>query len=220
MSKKTSNKIKVKNDFNPIREDKDGVLAKRMIWSTKSIELAVKGLNDGKKLVANPFYEGNVKLLKGDLVFERTDEEIEEWKKCKDDILYFAENYCKLLTPEGIKNVKLRDYQVEYLEHLMKNRLSIYLACRQCGKCNSLINTILVKFNKNDDLFGVELKKYFDKYYYNIEHDCYKLPLFELYNIYDKSLAWKVKYRIYKLIYKLKEYEKTKKRRTSRKLER
>ena len=87
MSKKTSNKIKVKNDFNPIREDKDGVLAKRMIWSTKSIELAIKGLNDGKKLVANPFYEGNVKLLKGDLVFERTDEEIEEWKKCKDDIL-------------------------------------------------------------------------------------------------------------------------------------
>ena len=77
-----------KIDFNPVKEDKDGVKAKRMIWSSKSLDLAVKGLGEGRKLVANPFYDNNTKLLKGDLVFQRTHEEIAEWKKCKNDILY------------------------------------------------------------------------------------------------------------------------------------
>ena len=88
--------------FNPVKEDKDGVIAKRMIWSTEAINLALKGLEQGRKLIANPFYENNFRLLKGDLVFERTPEEIEEWKHCATDIVYFAEKYCKLMTPEGI----------------------------------------------------------------------------------------------------------------------
>ena len=57
-----------KVDFNPVKEDRDGVKAKRMIWSSKSLELAVKGLGEGRKLVANPFYENNTKLLKGILL--------------------------------------------------------------------------------------------------------------------------------------------------------
>ena len=102
---------KKKEVFNPIKEDESGKIAKRMIWSTESLNLAIKGLEEGKKLKANPFYENNTRLLKGDLVFERTEEEIEEWKKCRDDILYFAEKYCKLMTPEGIQHIHLRDYQ-------------------------------------------------------------------------------------------------------------
>ena len=50
-----------KIDFNPVKEDKDGVKAKRMIWSSKSLDLAVKGLGEGRKLVANPFYDNNTK---------------------------------------------------------------------------------------------------------------------------------------------------------------
>lgn len=187
---------KTKETFNPVKENKDGVLAKRMVWSSKALELAINGLNEGKKLIANPFYEGNVKLLKGDLVFERTNEEIEEWKKCKDDIIYFTENYCKLLTPEGIKFVSLRDYQREYLRHLVENRLSIYLACRQCGKCLTFNELIKIRGS-----FDKKIKKYFDKHYYNNIYDCYEIPLFELYNLYESSFTWKLKYKLYKLSY-------------------
>lgn len=194
-------------DFNPVKEEKDGVKAKRVIWSTNSLNAALKALEQGKKLVANPFYENNMKLLKGDLVFQRTQEEINEWVKCKNDIVYFAEKYCKLMTPEGIKNVNLRDYQKRYLKHLEENRLSIYLACRQCGKCNSFIINVLVKipdFNtivKNQNLAD-KLKKYFDKNYYIKEKDCYNLPLFELYNLYDNSFRWKIQYFLYKILYR------------------
>ena len=195
-----------KIDFDPIKEDKDGVKAKRMIWSTKTLDLAIKGLGEGRKLVANPFYENNIKLLKGDLVFQRTPEEVAEWKKCKKDIHYFVEKYCKLMTPEGIKHITLRDYQHKYLDHLDKNQLSVYLACRQCGKCLVFNELIKVRLSNNIQLDD-RLKKYLVNNYYIIEEDCYELPLFELYNLYDNSFLWKLKYNIYKLIYKLERYE-------------
>ena len=56
-------KTRVKESFNPIKEDKDGIKAKRAIWSTRAIDLAFEGLKQGRKLVANPFYENNTKLL-------------------------------------------------------------------------------------------------------------------------------------------------------------
>lgn len=149
-------------DFNPVKEDKDGVRAKRTIWSTKSLDLALKGIEQGKKLVANPFYENNTKLLKGDLVFQRTQEEIDEWVRCKNDIIYFVEKYCKLMTPEGIKYVKMRDYQKKYLNHLVNNRLSIYLACRQCGKTTTsavfMLHYILFNVDKNSLVLGNKRK--------------------------------------------------------------
>lgn len=153
---------KIKTAFNPVKEEQDGKIAKRMIWSTISIDMALKGLEQGRKLVANPFYENNTKILKGDLVFERTDEEIEEWLRCKNDILYFAEKYCKLMTPQGIQHIKLRDYQKKYLKHLEDNRLSIYLACRQCSKTTMssifMLHYICFNVDKNALVLGNKRK--------------------------------------------------------------
>lgn len=158
-----NDKKKIKRDvFNPVKEDTSGVQAKRAIWSSKSLDLALEGIKQGRKLVANPFYENNTKLLKGDLVFDRTIDEIQEWFKCKNDIIYFVEKYCKLMTPEGIKNVKLRDYQKKYLKHLVENRLSIYLACRQCGKTTTsavfMLHYILFNVDKNALVLGNKRK--------------------------------------------------------------
>jgi hypothetical protein len=158
MSENSKTVKKQKEVFNPVKEDKDGIMAKRMIWSTKSLKLAVDGLIAGRKLIANPFYEKNSSLLKGDLVFDRTEEEIKEWFKCKNDILYFAEKYCKLMTPEGIKNISLRPYQKRYLQHLEKNRLSIYLSCRQSGKTTTsaifMLHYIVFNVDKNALVLG------------------------------------------------------------------
>lgn len=149
-------------EFNPVKEEKDGVKARRTVWSTKALDLALAGIEQGKKLIANPFYENNTKLLKGDLVFQRTPEEIAEWLRCKNDIIYFVEKYCKLMTPEGIKNVKMRDYQRRYLKHLIDNRLSIYLACRQCGKTTTsavfMLHYILFNVDKNALVLGNKRK--------------------------------------------------------------
>ena len=153
---------KIKSTFNPVKEEQDGKVARRMVWSTMSLDMALKGLEQGRKLVANPFYENNTKILKGDLVFERTEEEIEEWLRCKNDILYFAEKYCKLMTPQGIQHITLRDYQKLYLKHLEKNRLSIYLACRQCSKTTMssifMLHYICFNVDKNALVLGNKRK--------------------------------------------------------------
>ena len=180
-------------EFDPVKEEKDGVIARRSIWSTKAFDRAIEGLNDGRKLSANPFFMNNIKLSKADLVYQRTDEEIGEFAKCMKDINYFANNYCKLMTPEGVKNIKLRDYQSKYLEHVQKNRLSIYLSCRQAGKC--LIMSTMWKGKITDERLINRLKNY-----YNIEDDTYTVPLYELYNLYDNSLLWKIKYYLYKFL--------------------
>lgn len=167
--------------FNPIKEDKDGVLAKRTIWSTESLRLALKGLEQGRKLVANPFYENNSQLLKGDLVFERTEEEKEEWKRCAKDIIYFAEKYCKLMTPEGIQHIKLRDYQKKYLQFLVDNRLTIYLACRQASKTTTsgiyLLWYILFNFDKNS-LVIADVRKHAVEILDKTKKIFYEIPYF------------------------------------------
>jgi hypothetical protein len=201
---------KTNNSFNPIKEDKDGVIAKRMIWNTATLEMAIKGLDDGRKLVANPFYENNTRLLKAELVFQRTEEEKLEWKKCATDIIYFVNKYCKLMTPQGIKHVTLRGYQERYLQHLMGHRLSIYLACRQCGKCVSFLTVAKIKIDFTQ-IFCIDdkLKNYLVSNYYSKKEDCFNLPLFELQNLYDKRFIWKLKYHLYKKLYQLEQDEKS-----------
>ena len=187
-------------DFDPIKVSEDGKKSKSVIWTSKALSIAVKGLEQGKRLVANPFYENNVKLLKGDLVFKRTDEEIKEWLKCKNDIIYFAATYCKLMTPEGIKNITLRDYQEKYLNHVSENQLSIYLSCRQSGKCVDMSTHVKLRFK---DTFPFEIPDRFYRDYYITDMDCFNIPLFELYNFFDKSFNWKMKYYIYRMLWAL-----------------
>lgn len=183
-------------DFNPIKEEVGGKKAHAMIWSTKTLETALKGLEQGRKLIANPFYENNTRLLKSDLVFKRTPEEIEEFKKCMNDILYFANKYCQLMTPEGVKHIKLRDYQEKYLEQVTHNQMNIMLSARQAGKCVSPITTVQTKI----DCREVKNKKIMSYYKGN---DVFELPLFEIENLYKTGVKWSIKYIIYKMIYRL-----------------
>jgi len=167
-------------NFNPIKEDESGKRAKRVIWSTNVINMALEGLDKGKRLVANPFYENNSKLLKAGLVFHRTPEEIEEWKKCAADVIYFAKQ-CKLMTPEGIQYIELRPYQEKYLRHLEQHNMSIYLAARQSGKTTTsaifLLWYILFNFDKNALVLGNKgktAKEILDK----IKKIFYELPFY------------------------------------------
>ena len=191
-------------EFDPIKYDKGGKEAEKVIWSTKSLNAAVKALNEGLPLKANPFIGKNTKLLKPDLVYRRTPEEIEDYVKCMQDPVHFGSK-CYLMTPSGLQQCKLRDYQEDYLRHLQKNRFSIWLACRQAGKSLNLTSRIKIKI-KNDD-FCPQVKNFI---YYYIKDNIYEIPIFELINLYKKSFIWKLKYPLYKLIYKLENHARSK----------
>lgn len=145
-------------EFDPVKELKGNDQAKQVIWTTKALNRAVDAIKQGLPLKVNPFIGQNTKLLKPELVFERTDEEIEDYIKCMQDVTYFASK-CFVMTPEGLQPIILRDYQEEYLRHLQNNRFSIFLACRQAGK--SVVTAIycLWKILFNIDKSGLILSK-------------------------------------------------------------
>jgi hypothetical protein len=57
-----------------------------------------------------------------------------EWRRCRDDIIYFAENYCYIKHPaEGAILIPLRDVQRTILKAWSTDRLSLSLKARQIG---------------------------------------------------------------------------------------
>ena len=160
-NKKTAKDIKPKAGFNPVKNDTENGKSSKVVWSTEALNTALEGLDQGFKLKANPFYDNNTKLLKADLLFERTPEELKHFKECMKDVLVFAKE-CQLMTPQGIQHVKLRDYQEEYLKHLQNNRLSIFLSCRQSGKTTTsaifMLWYVLFNVDKNALVLGNKYK--------------------------------------------------------------
>ena len=145
-------------EYNPVKEIKGGVEASKVIWSTKSLLAAVEALKKGLPLKANPFCGTNTMLLKPDIVYRRTQEEVDDYIRCMQDPLYFAEK-CFLMTPKGLQAVKMRDYQKEYLKNLKENRFNILLACRQAGKSVTTAIFGLWKILFCNDRNGVILSK-------------------------------------------------------------
>lgn len=190
----------VRPTFNPIKEMHGDQRSQAIQWTTEILDVAIKGLGKGKRLVANPFYENNTKLLKPDLVFVRTQWEKNEWKRCANNIFYFIEKYAKTMTPLGIRNITLRDYQKEYLQLLMDHQLTIYRAARQSAKCAFFLSRIQCKINPKNCPPALKNKTLTDYY---INEDTYDIPFYEIWNCYDNSFGWKIKYRIYKIIDKL-----------------
>lgn len=118
-----------------IPKDDTDTQASKLIWSTKKVNDLILALDQGyRPKVALPFYEGKQFLRKGNIVFEYTDDEIQELAKCASDIVYFAEKYAVVMTDEGIRRVELRDYQKDMLRNFQNERFNIVLASRQMGK--------------------------------------------------------------------------------------
>lgn len=176
-----------------------GVIPKdeRNVWSTENINKLEELIENGGKIprgVKKPYYDGNPQWRLGNTVFNYTDMELDEIKKCAKDIIYFAENYCTVMTDDGLQRIELRDYQVDMLKHFVANRFSVCLASRQIGKCSTSSTSIYIKKDNKE----------------------YEMKLFELWYIMiqNSNLSFKirtinkVKYFLYKLYDKLDQYEK------------
>jgi len=80
-------------------------------------------------------YLSDPQLRSAETKIEISNEHIKEIHKCKNDIIYFAENYIYITDPDkGRVKIKLRSYQKKMLKSYMKNRFCITLASRQIGK--------------------------------------------------------------------------------------
>lgn len=98
------------------------------------------------------FYMGNPNVPSKGAEFEYTKEMVYEMERCKNDILYFAENYFYILNLDrGKEKIKLYPAQRRVLKKMMKNRMLVLCASRQVGKSSLMTIFILWLSLFNDD---------------------------------------------------------------------
>jgi len=106
----------------------------KTVWTTERVDKTVTAMEEGYDIKDNPFFEGDVNYRKGNIVFEYSEWEYDELKRCAKDVVYFANTYCKVMTDDGYQQIKLRDYQEDVLKTYQQSRHTIFLSCRQSGK--------------------------------------------------------------------------------------
>jgi hypothetical protein len=94
--------------------------------------------------MSNDVYLGNPLLKKANTPIEFTQEQIEEYIKCKDDPVYFAQNYVKIVTLDhGLQPFKTYDFQEKLINNFHNNRFNICKMPRQTGKSTTCVSYLL-----------------------------------------------------------------------------
>ena len=97
-------------------------------------------------------YLGNPNLKKVGTPIEFTEEQIKEYLKCKEDPVYFAMNYVKIISlDEGVVPFKMWDFQKKLIQNFHDHRFNIAKLPRQTGKSTTCVSYLLhyALFNDN-----------------------------------------------------------------------
>lgn len=90
---------------------------------------------------------------------------VQEIIKCKKDIVYFAENYYRVVHPAtGLQIIKLYDVQKEFLEYLTGHNKVICVSGRQQGKCLFKDTKIAIKNKKTGKIEQITIENFFNHF--------------------------------------------------------
>lgn len=88
---------------------------------------------------------------------------IKEIAKCKRDIVYFAENYFRVINlDKGLHIIKLYDVQKDFLRFLVDNNKVICCSGRQQGKCVFRNTKIKIRNKKTGEIKEISIENFFD----------------------------------------------------------
>jgi len=89
-------------------------------------------------------YLGNPNLKKANTPHEFTEEQVIEFIKCKNDPVYFARNYIKIVSlDEGLTQFHPYDFQETLIKRFHENRFNICKMPRQTGKSTTSVSYLL-----------------------------------------------------------------------------
>ena len=97
-------------------------------------------------------YLGNPNLKKANTPIEFTEEQIIEFLRCKEDPVYFAKNYIKIVSlDEGLVPFDMYPFQEKLIQNFHDNRFNICKMPRQTGKSTTCVSYLLhyAVFNDN-----------------------------------------------------------------------
>ena len=89
-------------------------------------------------------YLGNPNLKKANTPHEFTEEQVIEFIKCKNDPVYFAKKYIKIVSlDEGLTQFHPYDFQEKLIKNFHENRFNICKMPRQTGKSTTSVSYLL-----------------------------------------------------------------------------
>lgn len=103
--------------------------------------------------MSNDVYLGNPLLKKANTQIEFTQEQIIEFLKCKDDPVYFAKNYIKIVSlDEGLTQFSPYHFQEKLINNFHNHRFNICKMPRQTGKSTTVVSYLLHYLIFNDSV--------------------------------------------------------------------
>ena len=94
--------------------------------------------------MSNDVYLGNPLLKRANTAIQFTKEQIEEYIKCKEDPIYFAQNYVQIVTLDhGLQPFKTYDFQEKLIKNFHESRFNICKMPRQTGKSTTCVSYLL-----------------------------------------------------------------------------
>jgi len=89
-------------------------------------------------------YLGNPSIKAAHVDIEYTTEQLQEYKRCKEDPIYFAETYVRIMSVDfGLIPFTLWEFQREMIKNFRDNRFNICKLPRQVGKSTTSVAFIL-----------------------------------------------------------------------------
>ena len=102
---------------------------------------------------SNEIYLGNPNLKKANTPIEFSPENVQEYLKCKNDPVYFAKNYVKIVSlDEGLVPFKMWDIQEKLIRNFHEKRFNICKMPRQTGKSTTCVSYLLHYIVFNDSV--------------------------------------------------------------------
>jgi hypothetical protein len=102
--------------------------------------------------MSDNIYLGNPNLKRANTQIQFTQEQIIEFLKCKEDPVYFARNYIKIVTLDhGLQPFRMYPFQEKLISNFHEHRFNICKMPRQTGKSTTCVSYLLhyAVFNDN-----------------------------------------------------------------------
>lgn len=108
-------------------------------------------------------YLGNPLVKRAHVKMDMRPEHLVELIKCRENPIYFAENYCRIISvDEGIVPFKLYKFQKRMIKQYFENRFSLTVTARQMGKCVQKDSTISIRNKTTGAIYDIPIGVFYE----------------------------------------------------------
>lgn len=108
-------------------------------------------------------YLGNSQLKKCGVQIDWTPEMVEEYIKCSQDPIYFAEKHMKIVNVDkGLITINLYPYQKEIVNTAKEHRFTVAECSRQAGKCLEYHTRINIRNKTTGEIHKTTIGEFYD----------------------------------------------------------